>query len=118
MPATGSSRQLLKTTGTNSAVPNRCTSRRAASRRPAATPARSSELFPAPLWPYTRVSRADLRLATMRSRSLSRPKKKGGVSFGEVREALVGPRSPGDVGVLCQERSASQVSKAFLSWTR
>ena len=46
------------------------------------------------------------------------PEKKGGVSFGEVREALVGPRSPGDVGVLCQERSASQVSKAFLSWTR
>ena len=77
-PVTGSSRQALKTTGTEpSPSSSRSPSaRRSACRRSrAATPARNSELLPTPLCAYRSVSREARRLPMIRLRSASRPKK-------------------------------------------
>ena len=72
---TGRSRQELKTTGMNFAVPRSDMLRSASSRRRAATPARRTELLPTPLAAYRIVSRAARRLPMISVRSDSRPKK-------------------------------------------
>ena len=72
--STGSSFQALKTTGRNFLEPLPSAFFIASSRIRAATPARSSELFPTPLSAYRSVSGEVRRCARMIRRSVRRPK--------------------------------------------